>query len=638
MNNVIVTRFQRLIIVGMVSIVAILSPPAFSQEQEEESILIESTITGDVDPSEAVTVEDLTIPVDQLQLLVKPLTLEELQIESAAWFLLLKEKAIEISTTEIAIKRENQTIKEGEEADNAIRKAKEELVKAESELNKASPGTSEYEKATQEVEAAKQAVREAQKEIQEAVETQKELKEDEELEQTLEEAELEKQITSAQEILKEARKEVAKLTQESLAYNQGTQKIDVLAKALLDLDVIEKELESAVPGSPEYESLEKTLAQKRTDIIQAAEEISKAGLAPLAKKEEFDQEPQDVETELKNQLVVNVTELQGEQTAILDRLNVVLDGLDNKGGETQSYRKYIEAVSEIELNVTDTEGLGVRLVSWLKSEEGGMRWGVNLAKFLSILVASMIVSQISGSLTNNVLKRVGGTSSLFRSFIVIIVKRGVLIVGGFLALATLGINLGPILALLGGASFVLAFALQSNLGNFASGLMLLVNKPFDVGDEVKVAGYWAYVDSISLASTKLKDFSGNIVTLPNNTVWGGDIINLTHSDTRKLSFSIRVKFDEDLDKVIAMWMELSSSHPKVLKEPAPSAFCWNSHYDYYISVSLKALTATDGYWGVYSDLLKGLQKRLSELNIELAIPQQDIRVYSSESKEIAAKS
>ncbi|MDJ0581182.1 hypothetical protein [Crocosphaera sp.] len=146
MNNVILMRCQTLIMAGMVSIIAILSPPALSQKKEEESILIESTITEDVDPLEAVTVEDLKIPVDQLELLVKPLSLEELQTEAAAWFLLLKDKAVEISTAEIAIKRENQIIKEGEEADKAVSKAKEELSKAESALNETTSGTPSFHK------------------------------------------------------------------------------------------------------------------------------------------------------------------------------------------------------------------------------------------------------------------------------------------------------------------------------------------------------------------------------------------------------------------------------------------------------------------------------------------------------------
>ncbi|MEM9808742.1 MAG: mechanosensitive ion channel family protein, partial [Cyanobacteria bacterium P01_D01_bin.56] len=210
-------------------------------------------------------------------------------------------------------------------------------------------------------------------------------------------------------------------------------------------------------------------------------------------------------------------------------------------------------------------------------------------------------------------------------FAVMLVQRGVLVTGALLALASLGVSLGPVLALVGGASFVLAFALQSNLGNFASGLMLLVNKPFDVGDEVKVSGYWAYVDSISLASTKLKDFNGNIITLPNNTVWGSDIINYTHSDIRRVALTIHIKFTEDLEKVGAMWLKITASNSKVLESPAPSFFPWNSNYDYYISVGLKAWTKTDEYWNVYVELLKLLQKSLDELEIELAAPVQEIK-------------
>ena len=173
---------------------------------------------------------------------------------------------------------------------------------------------------------------------------------------------------------------------------------------------------------------------------------------------------------------------------------------------------------------------------------------------------------------------------------------------------------------------MLAFALQSNLGNFASGLMLLINKPFDVGDEVSVAGYWAYVDSISLASTKLKTFGGDIVTLPNNTVWGSDIKNHTHSDIRKIYLSINIKFTEDLDRLLSAWNEVAASQPKVLKNPAPGSFPWSAQYDYYIGIGLSAWTKTDGYWSVYVDLLKMLQELLADLDIELAAPQQEIKL------------
>ena len=154
---------------------------------------------------------------------------------------------------------------------------------------------------------------------------------------------------------------------------------------------------------------------------------------------------------------------------------------------------------------------------------------------------------------------------------------------------------------------------------------------------MKVAGYWAYVDSISLASTKLKDFSNNLITLPNNTVWGGDIINYTHAEIRKMNLGIKVKFNLDLDKVQKIWLEIASSHPKVLEDPAPGIFPWNDTYDYHIWVGLLAWAKTDDYWGVYVDLLKTLQKRLEENKIELAAPVHEIKLNKASAKTLEGR-
>ncbi len=330
--------------------------------------------------------------------------------------------------------------------------------------------------------------------------------------------------------------------------------------------------------------------------------------------------------------IVTVSQLEIEQSNLVNRLTTVLNALDAKGGDTTTYRQYVGVVSGIDFNLTDAESLGLRFTTWLTSPEGGISLGFNLLKFLGILIVAIFLAPRLGRLTDSALTRASNISNLFRGFVVMIVKRGVLVIGALLALASIGVNLGPILAVVGGASFVLAFALQSNLGNFASGLMLLINKPFDVGDEVKVAGYWAYVDSISLANTKLKDFGGNIVSLPNNTVWGSDIINYTHSDRRKFMISIYVKFTEDLDTIKKLWMDIASSHPKVLKDPAPGWFPWNTHYEYYISVGLSAWIPTDDFWPVYVELLQAVQTGLEKANIELAAPQQNIKLDQADSQ------
>ncbi|NER84084.1 MAG: small-conductance mechanosensitive channel, partial [Leptolyngbya sp. SIO1D8] len=417
MRRVVFFRIHAVIVTGIIAIFAVSGLPALSQEAEgetesteEQSILVESTIVGDVDPSTAVTVEDLTLPVDQLELLVKPLTLEELQVEAAAWLLLLKDKVQEISQAEIAIKRQNLAIESQEEAASAVTEAEARLTEAEAKLEAATFGTPEHERASEELEAARQSLREAEQAVEEALEAGAELQEDEALQEVLAEAESEEEIVAARQILDEARKTRDEQSAAgSASYDAATLHIDALDQALIDLEDAEEALEGAVPESSEYQQLSADVEQARATVQQKVEVIFNSGLAPeetetaeeLIESEEAEETLEEIaadleeaeeqtdasavadgdsevsneqleevaeqlegvaeaESDLKNQLVVNVTELQGDRTAIIDRFNVVLDALDQKGGDTTSYRKYIDAVSGIELDITDTEGLGVR--------------------------------------------------------------------------------------------------------------------------------------------------------------------------------------------------------------------------------------------------------------------------------------
>ncbi len=163
----------------------------------------------------------------------------------------------------------------------------------------------------------------------------------------------------------------------------------------------------------------------------------------------------DVDTD-KEKKVVTVTELQIEQTNLINRLNTILDQLEAKGGEPTTYRQYVSAVSGPELDITNTQGIRLRVITWLQSQEGGIKVGIGLLKFCGILIVAIIVAPRVGKVTDIALARISTLSTLFRGFIVMVVKRSVLAVGGLLALAAIGVNLGPILAVVGGASFVLA--------------------------------------------------------------------------------------------------------------------------------------------------------------------------------------
>lgn len=380
----------------------------------------------------------------------------------------------------------------------------------------------------------------------------------------------------------------------------------------------------------QLEVLLKPLSRKKLEVeaeawfllLQAkAQEISDLEYSIKVKGEEI---VGTADTDKEKQ-VITVTQLKTEQTSLVSRFTIVLDALDAKGGDTEEYRQYISAISGLEFNITDTEGIGLRFKTWLQSEEGGIAFGINLLKFSSILIVTVIISPRLGDLVNHALERITTMSNLFRDFTVMTVKRSILVIGALLALASVGVNLGPILAVLGGASFVLAFALQSNLGNFASGLMLLINKPFDMGDEVKISGLWGMVHSINLASTKIRGFNHQIYTIPNNTVWGGIIENLTTQDIRRASFDLKIRHDTSISRVREVLLDIGTSHPLVLESPPPAANPW-TYYDYYVLVQLKVWVKTSNYWKVWNEIIVQIQDRFKDEDITLALPHQNINI------------
>ena len=182
---------------------------------------------------------------------------------------------------------------------------------------------------------------------------------------------------------------------------------------------------------------------------------------------------------------VRVVDLRAERTALIDRMNVVLTEFAAKGGETQEFDSYVQAVSGITVDVTDASATWTTVSSWLLSPEGGFRWASNIAQFLAIVIVFYLLSIALGKAVRRATSKSTRFSSLLRDFLVVGTRRLLLFIGFFVGLSALEINVGPVLAVIGAAGFVIGFALQGTLSNFASGLMILLYRPFDVGDIVE---------------------------------------------------------------------------------------------------------------------------------------------------------
>lgn len=673
-------KVRAIVLTAVVCVFVVWTTPVRSQEQDQaqdanaqKEKVEEVQPAKPADPKAATTTEALNIPVDELKVLLKPLTLEELRNEAAAWMLVLQKKAHEISEAEVTIKRENQAISKEQEGVDDLEKSQKSLEEAEKAQKGAAPGSPQYQEAAKKVEEAKENLKKAQEAVEQAKTIKAELKQDETSRKALEKAQKSGDLETAKQTLDKTKADRAQTVAGSPAYEEATKTIEKLEAAIKAFEDAQEALKGAKPDSPEYEQatqqVEKadealkqllkevgagttqqssqeldnaTAALENTEIKNNLEEKVAGSPGVVNNQQNLQQKQQelkkttenlqhsvDADSKAKNQLVVSVTELQSQLTAIGDRFNVILEELEKKGGDAKPYRQYIQAVMSIDVDTKDTQGLGVRLLGWAKSNEGGLRWAGNTGKFLGVLVVSIIVSQILGAILNRLLSLFGGSSRIMRQFIVMLVKRGGVVIGFLLALTALEVSLGPIFALVGGVSFILAFALQSNLGNIASGLMIMAYKPFDVGDEIKLGELWGWVESITLANTKIEGLDGQMFNVPNNTVWGETIENLSHSKTRKFTHWFRIDFEENLAKVEQLLVEILKSHPKVLADPVPRTDVWSIE-DYYISVKANGWVKTEDFWTVNSDVIRMIQQRFDFEGINLAAIPKTMEVAQEE--------
>jgi small conductance mechanosensitive channel len=489
---------------------------------------------GAAKDAEPATTKDPQIVLDDLELLLAPMTKEETETEAKGWYSLLRAKEREITVAELDVRRKNREIAQLEKQKTAAA----DLAKATEEVKAA---TSDKDK-----EAAAQHLAEAQKNLTETVKTasKETAKEDKKAEATT--AAMAKQADAAPP---------PAATVDSRTTTAGAKAMPAAAG---DKDVLQKAAESAAKkseGAGDTAKVEKVVAASAKEAA-AADQIktlaestpaaagsavaasatapgaASAAVADTSKKAEKLAEKADeataAKTDVKVQLVDYSTQLTGERTALTDRLKLVLDKFEAKGGDGKPYRMYIASIGGIKIDVTDRTATLARISGWLSSDEGGLRIAREIGVFLAYIVGSILVARLVRLILGRVMSRANVTSQLLRDFVISASGRVIVAVGFLLALSALEVNLAPLLAVIGAAGFVVAFALQGTLSNFASGLLIMVFKPFDVGDEVEVGGgIKGRVTHVTIFSTYIRTDDGPVKIVPNDNIWKNVIVNLT---------------------------------------------------------------------------------------------------------------
>jgi len=319
---------------------------------------------------------------------------------------------------------------------------------------------------------------------------------------------------------------------------------------------------------------------------------------------------------------------QKTQTALIERLEAVLAAWEAKGGDPSEHHLYLKALKGIKVNLTDASSLAELVKRWTVSSDGGLKMGIKLLIFLGIMLVTWVVAGIVARIVRTAMHHHEGSSELLDNFVNKITRRIVLAIGLLIGLSTLGVNVSALLALMGGSAFILGFAMQDTLSNFANGIMLLLYRPFDVGDFVEVAGVSGTVRSVSLVSTEITTPDNKVILIPNKQTWGQTITNATRSDTRRVDLVFGISYDDDAAKAADVLLKVVSEHELVLKTPEPNIKL-HELADSSVNLICRPWTKTEDYWTVYWDLMKRVKEAFDAEGLNFPYPTRDVFVHQS---------
>lgn len=214
-----------------------------------------------------------------------------------------------------------------------------------------------------------------------------------------------------------------------------------------------------------------------------------------------------------------------------------------------------------------------------------------------------------------------GVGSFIKSFLSIAVKIIVLIT----VAAVVGIPMASFITILGSVAVAVGLALQGSLSNIAGGLLILLNKPFVVGDFISVNGFDGSVTDIGLFYTKLSTTDNRKVVLPNSVVSSNALVNVTEQKTRRVDMDITVDYGSDVEKVKSILLNLANNHSLVLKDPAPMARL-SAHGDSALVFVYRVWCNKENYWDVRFDLLESVKAEFDKEGISIPFPQLDVHL------------
>ena len=249
-----------------------------------------------------------------------------------------------------------------------------------------------------------------------------------------------------------------------------------------------------------------------------------------------------------------------------------------------------------------------------------------LLAIITLIVGLWLIKKISG-LLNKALKKKETDESLskFLVSLVAILLKVLLIIS---VISMVGIETTSFVAILAAAGFAIGMALQGSLGNFAGGVLILLFKPFKVGDVIDAQGYLGSVNTIGIFSTILKTPDNRTIFLPNGPLAGGAITNLSTEALRRVDMTFGIGYEDDIAKAKELINSIIEKDSRILKEPAPM-IAVSELADSSVNFVVRAWCESSNYWGIFFDMQETIKVEFDKAKISIPYPQTDVHVHNN---------
>ncbi|MFH1885923.1 MAG: mechanosensitive ion channel domain-containing protein [Pseudomonadota bacterium] len=261
----------------------------------------------------------------------------------------------------------------------------------------------------------------------------------------------------------------------------------------------------------------------------------------------------------------------------------------------------------------------------------GTMLGINIITAALIFVIGKWAARIVKKVIVKLMNRAKVDTTL-TSFVANLAYVGLMAFVVITSLSRLGIQTASLVAVLAAAGLAVGLALQGSLSNFAAGVLMIIFRPFKVGDRIDAAGIAGVVEEIDIFTTRLRTPDNKAIVVPNGQITGGPIVNYSAKDSMRVDMVFGVSYGDDIDKVKSVIADELSKHPKILPDPPPMIKLLELA-DSSVNFAVRPWVKTPDYWDVYFDTMENMKKRFDAEGISIPFPQRDVYMYGVDEEE-----